>query len=668
MFRSLLQAVMLMTVLFVRPVSSVSQTSDNYRHQSDSLILLLDTASEQTSISLLRSLYLLQYSSGQIDSCMATLDRFIDIQARRGDVAEESKGRWNKVAILNNTGHYEQLLVEADKQRDWFGQHGIWDRFYQSWQRKSSAYHDMGKMQTSLREAELMLDDAQRRNNPIGRAMALKQMGVGYMDIHQYEQAADAFKRGIELMRGEQENTGMRSGLYDHYCQVLSMMKRYEEVPSITDEWLQHLGELERSGEVAELSGPYCSAYLALASAQTGMGRYDEAARSIEEASRHNDKNPTVRAVYYILMQKAQLARALGQPRQVLALTDTLVSMPIADVIKYGDLRGNALMAVGRNAEAAQLFSDLYHQKDTTYSREMRMQLDELNTLFRVDELKMKSSLERTRWLVGIVSVVALALLIILFLHARSARQLRQKNEELRIANARAQESSQMKTQFIRNISHEIRTPLNILSGFSQVIASPDIDLTQENLTEIRNDIIENTDRITSLVNKMLELSDANSHAVIELSDVKAMPAEIAMQAVDASHIRIAENVVFCQDIGNDLPMLHTNAAYAERALTLLLDNAKKFIGQSGHVTLHVQETADSVLFVVEDDGIGIPPSEADRVFEEFVQLDEYYDGTGIGLTVARSIARRLGGDIVLDTSHSPGARFVFSLPKEVKV
>lgn len=67
--------------------------------------------------------------------------------------------------------------------------------------------------------------------------------------------------------------------------------------------------------------------------------------------------------------------------------------------------------------------------------------------------------------------------------------------------------------------------------------------------------------------------------------------------------------------------------------------------------------------FIVEDDGIGVPAEEAERIFDEFVQLNEYYDGTGIGLTVARSIARRLGGDIVLDTSYDKGARFVMSLP-----
>ena len=66
----------------------------------------------------------------------------------------------------------------------------------------------------------------------------------------------------------------------------------------------------------------------------------------------------------------------------------------------------------------------------------------------------------------------------------------------------------------------------------------------------------------------------------------------------------------------------------------------------------------------VEDNGIGVPPEEAERIFEEFVQLDEFYEGTGIGLTIARSLARRMGGDVILDTSYHPGARFVLTLPR----
>ena len=107
---------------------------------------------------------------------------------------------------------------------------------------------------------------------------------------------------------------------------------------------------------------------------------------------------------------------------------------------------------------------------------------------------------------------------------------------------------------------------------------------------------------------------------------------------------------------------VQTNEQAATRALVLLLDNAERFT-KEGSITLTIEQKGDKVQFVVEDTGIGIPASEAEHIFEEFVQLNEYSVGTGIGLTVARSICRRMGGDIVLDTSYTEGARFVMTLP-----
>ena len=87
---------------------------------------------------------------------------------------------------------------------------------------------------------------------------------------------------------------------------------------------------------------------------------------------------------------------------------------------------------------------------------------------------------------------------------------------------------------------------------------------------------------------------------------------------------------------------------------------------EKASVRLNVLLTAEQqIAFAVEDTGIGVPPEEAEHIFEEFVQLDDYYYGTGIGLTVARSIARRLGGDIVLDTTYTDRTRFVFTLPTD---
>ena len=248
-----------------------------------------------------------------------------------------------------------------------------------------------------------------------------------------------------------------------------------------------------------------------------------------------------------------------------------------------------------------------------------------------------------------------------------SHMELEQTNHQLIEANARAEESSKMKTHFIQQISHEIRTPLNILNGFTQVLTTPNIELGEEEQKQIANDIAANTARITGLVNKMLELSDANSCNVIERTD-KVSPNKIVSEAIVKSMIADDPTLTFELEMQSEVEkiQLKTNLQAAVRALTLLIDNARKFSANSAdqRVKLHVEALSDCVRFAVEDNGIGVPTNDAEQIFDEFVQLDSNYEGTGIGLTIARSIARRLGGDIQLDTDFNPGARFVMTLPR----
>ena len=253
---------------------------------------------------------------------------------------------------------------------------------------------------------------------------------------------------------------------------------------------------------------------------------------------------------------------------------------------------------------------------------------------------------------------------------------LAEKNVQLKIANERAEESTRMKSNFIKQISHEIRTPLNILSGFTQLITTTTVRLSDKDRLEAGEEIMKSTYRITGLVNKMLELSDINSQVVLERNDT-VTPLEIADQAISASGINDARHLVFTlQTLEGSLTPFKTDQRAAARILELLLDNAIKFTrpaeayltqvdssAKKQSVKLTINNSKDTVRFIVDDTGIGIPPKEAEHIFDEFVQLDEYYNGTGVGLTVARSLARRLGGDIWLDTSHTACTRFIIKLP-----
>lgn len=278
-------------------------------------------------------------------------------------------------------------------------------------------------------------------------------------------------------------------------------------------------------------------------------------------------------------------------------------------------------------------------------------------------------------------NITALVVFIIIFglliyFHHRSSVRLKKAYRELEIANKRAQELSRMKSDFIQQISHEIRTPLNILSGFTQVLTMSDTKLDEAMLHEIKGKITENTDRITSLVNKMLELSEAKSQIVIDCND-NVTAVQIATEAINASGIEQAIHLEFDLIIAPDAKdvRIQTNLAAAARSLSLVLDNARKFTApaegrpqtpptdQLQKVVLRLTVLSGRLFFSVEDTGIGIAHKDAERIFDEFVQLDEFYDGTGIGLTVARSLARRIGGDIKVDTAYIGGSRFVMTLP-----
>ena len=278
-------------------------------------------------------------------------------------------------------------------------------------------------------------------------------------------------------------------------------------------------------------------------------------------------------------------------------------------------------------------------------------------------------------------NITALVVIIIIFglliyFHHRSSVRLKKAYRELEIANKRAQELSRMKSDFIQQISHEIRTPLNILSGFTQVLTMSDTKLDEAMLHEIKGKITENTDRITSLVNKMLELSEARNQTVIDCTD-KVTAVQIATEAINASGIAQACHLEFDLIIAPDAKdvRIQTNLAAAARSLSLVLDNARKFTApaegrpqtpptdQLQKVVLRLTVLSGRLFFSVEDTGIGIAHKDAERIFDEFVQLDEFYDGTGIGLTVARSLARRIGGEIKVDTAYIGGSRFVMTLP-----
>lgn len=165
-------------------------------------------------------------------------------------------------------------------------------------------------------------------------------------------------------------------------------------------------------------------------------------------------------------------------------------------------------------------------------------------------------------------------------------------------------------------------------------------------------------------LNIILNANDVNMETAIESND-NVTVGDIISKAVLESGIGAVNYLTFITEAGEDVKssMLLTNEDEVVRALGALLDNAAKFTTE-GSVKLTVRPEGAQMQFIVEDTGSGIPAEDAEKIFEPFTKLNSYFDGAGIGLTAARSIARRLNGDVTLDTTfEGPGSRFILSLP-----
>ena len=425
----------------------------------------------------------------------------------------------------------------------------------------------------------------------------------------------------------------------------------------------------------------YTKALLAL-----GQGRTDDAERAFNEYRSTNlakDMGSIISSNEYLILTHRYEEAAHNYEQLDHYLKANGYKADFENFGHYMIPKFRANLLAGHRDSALRVASIIAEYYDTALVRQRRIDSDLLTTFYDTEGkerqiAEQRAELSQQRLFTVIIGTAVFVIFFIIYTiqRRRAYQKLDETNRQLRIANERAEESSRMKTKFIQQITHEVRTPLNVLSGFTQVLATPDIEISSEELQSISQKIVDNSERITHLMDKMLDLSQINSNADIECCDT-VKPADIAQQAIDESGIREATHLQLTVQQSDEAQSLSfvTNRKSAAKALALLLDNAAKFThplavkghraeNQQARVTLAISVTQQGVSFTVEDNGIGIPPEQAENIFTDFVQLDEYSDGTGIGLPIARSLARHMGGDIFLDTAYTNGARFVMNLPR----
>lgn len=321
--------------------------------------------------------------------------------------------------------------------------------------------------------------------------------------------------------------------------------------------------------------------------------------------------------------------------------------------------------------EAYLLSSKYISLKDSTSREDFRQQLNELSTRFDVNKLELKAERARleaqqTQYYYAcalIVLLVAALFVSIRFYRqkTKSNRLLQKKAHELTHANEKLHRAQLMKSAFIQNMNHEIRTPLNAIVGFSECLTS--MPMEPEEAQEMNGVIKKNSDLLLKIINDIISISNIDSDES-EL-DFQRISLNTLCNGVVMEMIALAPPEVKLRYLpGKEDYMIMSDMSTAQQIISNLLHNALKFT-EKGEVELSYQidEERQELHLYVRDTGPGISSEFKEKIFERFYKIDNFAQGAGLGLSLCRILAKRLGAQIYLDDSYRKGCRFVFTHP-----
>ncbi|MBR0048343.1 MAG: HAMP domain-containing histidine kinase [Prevotella sp.] len=333
------------------------------------------------------------------------------------------------------------------------------------------------------------------------------------------------------------------------------------------------------------------------------------------------------------------------------------------------DLRIKILFMEGKYEEALEETNTRRNYRDSLNSDMIFSNINEVNAQLTnyQEKRKVSKQMERMSMVIIVLALITIVMLAVwIFRHRKMRTKLMKKNEELLTALKMAEESDKMKTEFVRQVSHEIRTPLNAISGFNDVLNNDDMHLSEEERNDLVKRIKENTTAITDIVDEMLHLSDHESSEYYARND-KMQCNKVLSELLYSYRDRVNPLIELNYTTGViNRFTLKTNEESVKRILNHIVQNAIKFTIR-GHIDMHCSTSDDKrwLSISVSDTGRGISPEIRDRIFDQFVKGDHFEQGIGLGLTVSRKIANKLGGDLTLDESYDKGSRFVLTLPIE---
>ncbi|RGS35186.1 tetratricopeptide repeat-containing sensor histidine kinase [Bacteroides cellulosilyticus] len=626
--------------------------------------------------------YYKQYFNDPTDPIVLTAsDTLFDMAIRCNDTVMA------KIALGAKVDYYyygqgenrtDSIIAGVNRLKQYARSVGNAELYYWAWAARLVNYYIIqGEYNIALLEAEKMLQEAKGEKKQGSIAECYYALANVYTAKGLVKKSQEFMLKEIDIF----ENANVFR--YNISCQYSDAAKIYID-----------LGEAEKAPELLKKAlktsrSTYheVTAKLVYVSLYLAQGDTAAARKALEECRQMYMGEPSMkRHIHYLYDVEIDYNWRVGNYNKALSVldereTELRKKNNLTTLMALRKTKADILWDMNRKEEAAGLYRDfLLEQKKekerneeiTTSEFATMLNLQQLNAeKVRLEKISQKKQLQNTRTI--LFSVLGLLCIVVIFLWQQrklNAKLHRAKNkldeqnrtlikaeEELRKAKEVAEQSNWLKTMFIQNMSHEIRTPLNSIVGFSGVLV--DMLDEKEDIGQYVALIESNSKLLLKLVGDILDISILDSEVEIKHNavDVNAC----CQASIDAAGASFDPGVKLIFEPACDELIINSNYSYIVQVLDNLLGNASKFT-HVGSVTLayEVKKEDNQLIFTVTDTGIGIPVEEQERVFERFVKLDNFSQGAGLGLSICRIVAERLGGYLRIDKGYTQGTRVIF--------
>ena len=525
---------------------------------------------------------------------------------------------------------------------------------------KSSLFR--GEIRMAIAQSDQMYSKARALAYPFGNALALNAMGEVYSYTGRLREAGTAYEESLRLLDGMGgEDVHIRMLLVE----LIDYNLRIRNVNGAS----RYLARLNLYPEDRLSPLELAMRHISNASCQLFKGDLKAASHHLAQIGQLEAQLiPEIQQ--YLLIIDARYLVATGAHEAALTAYNDFLQTEYArinhNIYKEALLeKADLLVKMGNKEEAYGQYGKVFSYIKTSFEKNYPKEIDRLCTRFQADQLAYQNERDRIVsmrfYLAGII-VSVLFLIFLLVLGWKKIFRLKRSQMRQEAMKEKAVQAIQRKNMFLSNMSHEVRTPLNAIVGFSAVLTDEDESFDDESRREFSEIIKVNSFQLLKLINDILDFSDFENDNItfnIRTHDAVKLCNEV-VETVMASR-KLEVEMRFDTDLS--VLMLDTDDARLRQVLINLLVNAAKFTEQGSIVLELKMADAGTALFSVTDTGCGIPPEKQHLIFERFEKLNDFVQGSGLGLSICQLIVKYMNGKLWVDSGYTRGARFCFTHP-----